>query len=44
MRKFIYLGVLLLAISTLTLSGCRGASEEPSATATKSSEADFGFE
>ena len=44
MRKFICIGILLLAVSALVLSGCRGGSEESSATATKSSEADFDFE
>ena len=41
MKKLIYLVVLLLTVSTLTLSGCKGSVEKPSATQAPASEADF---
>ena len=40
MRKFVYLMVLLLMVSALALSGCKGSVEEPPATEAPTSEAD----
>jgi len=41
MKKFIYLGGLLLTFCTLVLSGCQGRVEELSETETEASEFDF---